>query len=60
MSLKGWQFLDDKTGEVQASYLFKDCILTFYKKVSEEREKEILDYLKEQKEEILGIEYRGV
>ncbi len=47
MSLKGYQFLNDDKTKVIASYYFKDLTLYLYKEISDEKMKEIKDYLKD-------------
>lgn len=55
MALKGWQFLDDD-GKVQASYLFKDCVLDIWEEISNERLEQIKKYLNEHDDKIIKIE----
>lgn len=55
MSLKGYEFLSDDRERVVARFFFKDLSLYIYEEISEERLKEIKDYIEEKKDRIATI-----
>ena len=59
MSFKGYQFFNKDNTKVEAVFLLKDRVLSLFVKVSDDRLKEIKDYIEEQGWDILGIEYLG-
>lgn len=60
MSLKGYQFYNEDNTQIEAVFLFKDCVLSLFVKVSDARLEEIKNYIKEHGSwEIIRVEYLG-